>query len=71
METGPWRDLGARLVGLWASLYRTARAGYFSIFGVTRTLMLFSDNVYGGGALVLFALHEKIGDRQWRGLERA
>jgi aminopeptidase N len=33
--------------------------------------VLFSDNVYGGGALVLFALHEKIGDRQWRGLERA
>ena len=32
--------------------------------------VLFSDNVYGGGALVLFALHEKIGDRQWRGLQR-
>jgi aminopeptidase N len=32
--------------------------------------VLFSDNVYGGGALVLFALHEKIGDHKWRGLQR-
>ena len=32
--------------------------------------VLFSDNVYGGGALVLFALHEKIGDRTWRALEK-
>jgi aminopeptidase N len=28
----------------------------------------FSDQVYGGGALALFALHEKVGDRTWRGL---
>jgi aminopeptidase N len=32
--------------------------------------VLFSDNVYGGGALVLFALHEKIGDATWRALQR-
>jgi aminopeptidase N len=32
--------------------------------------VLFSDNVYGGGALVLYALRQKIGDREWRGLQR-
>jgi aminopeptidase N len=32
---------------------------------------LFSDNVYGGGALVLYALQQKIGDQTFRALERA
>ena len=30
--------------------------------------VIFSDQIYGGGALALFALHEKVGDRTWRGL---
>ena len=33
--------------------------------------VLFSDQVYGGGALALYALHEKVGDRTWRGLMKA
>ena len=32
---------------------------------------LFSDNVYGGGAVVLYALRQKIGDAEFRALERA
>jgi aminopeptidase N len=31
---------------------------------------LFSDNVYGGGALVLFALQQKVGDATFRAIER-
>jgi aminopeptidase N len=30
--------------------------------------VIFSDQIYGGGSLVLFALHEKVGDRTWRAL---
>jgi aminopeptidase N len=30
----------------------------------------FSDNVYGGGALVLYALRQRIGDRAFRALQR-
>jgi aminopeptidase N len=30
--------------------------------------VIFSDQIYGGGALALFALHEKVGDRSWRAL---
>jgi aminopeptidase N len=30
--------------------------------------VIFSDQIYGGGALVLYALHEKVGDRTWRAL---
>jgi aminopeptidase N len=30
--------------------------------------VIFSDQIYGGGALALFALHEKVGDRTWRAL---
>jgi aminopeptidase N len=30
--------------------------------------VLFSDQIYDGGALVLYALHEKVGDRTWRAL---
>jgi aminopeptidase N len=32
---------------------------------------LFSDNVYGGGALVLYALQQTVGDRTFRAIERA
>jgi aminopeptidase N len=32
---------------------------------------LFSDNVYGGGALVLYALQQKIGNSSFRAIERA
>jgi aminopeptidase N len=32
---------------------------------------LFSDNVYGGGALVLYALQQKVGDSAFRAIERA
>ena len=32
---------------------------------------LFSDNVYGGGALVLYALEQKVGDQAFRAIERA
>ena len=32
---------------------------------------LFSDNVYGGGALVLFALQQQVGDQSFRAIERA
>src|SRR5215208_1053829 len=32
---------------------------------------LFSDNVYGGGALVLYALQQKVGDPTFRAIERA
>lgn len=32
---------------------------------------LFSDNVYGGGALVLYALQQKVGDQAFRAIERA
>ena len=32
---------------------------------------LFSDNVYGGGALVLYALQQKVGDDAFRAIERA
>ena len=32
---------------------------------------LFSDNVYGGGALVLYALQQKVGDNAFRAIERA
>ena len=31
--------------------------------------VIFSDQIYGGGALALFALHEKVGDRTWRALD--
>jgi aminopeptidase N len=33
--------------------------------------ILFGNNVYDGGALVLFALHEKVGDAAFRAIERA
>jgi len=32
---------------------------------------LFSDNVYGGGALVLYALQQRVGDPAFRAIERA
>ena len=31
---------------------------------------LFTDNVYGGGALVLYALQQKVGDATFRAIER-
>ncbi|MBY8887182.1 M1 family metallopeptidase [Streptomyces sp. PTM05] len=34
-------------------------------------LGIFRDNVYDGGGLVLYALHQEIGDRAFRALERA
>jgi hypothetical protein len=37
----------------------------------TQTLSLFNINVYWGGALVLFALREEIGDAAFQQLERA
>jgi aminopeptidase N len=51
----------------WRALYGPVAR---PIHGADDIAKMFSPNIYDGGATVLFALHEKIGDRAFRRLER-
>ena len=59
------RDQYAKANQYRADFGPVARPTHNDLFG------LFSDNVYGGGALVLYALHQTVGDPTFRAIERA
>lgn len=48
----------------------TYRKAYGPVAKPTDDTTLFSDNVYGGGALVLYALRQEVGDKTFRAIEK-